>query len=141
MSVTVTESDAFDQPEAPPSGPSLKERTAALKSDISTLGGHVDAYKAKTAGALGGGVFLMLLAAGGTYDLINHNDSLRSAVGVSAGVFEAVVIAVGVIGLLLMLTAVCRELRRDPTHQLRLEELERELADHLDACAAIEPSE
>jgi len=141
MSATATESGGFDQPEAAPSGLTHDQRTAALKSDITTLGGRVDSYKAKTAGALGGGVFLLLLAAGGMYDLLNHNDSLRSAIGASAGVFQAVVIALSVIGLLLMLTAVFREIRRDPSHQLRLEQLERELADHLDSCAALESPE
>jgi hypothetical protein len=109
---------------------------AALKSDIRTLGGEVDSYKAKTAGALGSAVFLLLLAAGGTYDLITHNNSIRSAIGVSYDVFEGIVIAVGVIGLALLLTGVVREIRRDRARELRLEQMEEELARHQEGSAS-----
>jgi len=102
--------------------------TTSLKSDISTLGGEVDSYKAKTAGAMGAAVFLLLLAGGGTYDLVTGNNSIRSAIGISFTVYEALVIAFGAVGFLLLLTGLVREMRRDREREIRLEEMEQELA-------------
>lgn len=105
---------------------------ASLKLEISELGSQVDSYRAKTAGALGGAVFLLLLAAGGAYDVINHNNTIGFAIGISPTGFQAVVIALGVVGLVLALVGIFRQTRRDTSLELRLAQLERDLVDHQD---------
>ncbi|HEY6333224.1 MAG TPA: hypothetical protein VI756_28125 [Blastocatellia bacterium] len=105
---------------------------AALKSEISTLGGQVDSYKARTAGAFGAAVFLLLLAAGGFYDLVTHNNAVRSALGISIETFQGIVAVLGSAGLLLALIGIVRQVRCNSALEHRLEQLEQELADHLD---------
>jgi hypothetical protein len=109
-----------------------RRRIAALKSDISTLGGEVDLHKAKTARAMGAGVFLLLLAGGGVYDIVNHNVSISTAAGMSFETFTNIVIAAGCVGAGLLVLAVVWQVRRDRSREERLEQLELELADVLD---------
>lgn len=112
---------------------SAESVVAALKSEISTLGCEVDSYKARTAGAFGAAVFLLLLAVGGFYDLITHNNSIRSAVGLSLEIFQGAVVALGALGLFFAAIGIIRHLRRDLELELRLERLEQELADSSDS--------
>jgi hypothetical protein len=109
-----------------------RRRIAALRSDIRELGGEVDSHKAKTARAMGGGVFLLLLAAGGLYDIANRNVSLSTAAGISFETFTNIVIVVGCVGAVLLLIAIVGQIRRDRSREEKLEQLEQELADVLD---------
>jgi hypothetical protein len=101
---------------------------AALRKDIRDLGNHVDSYKAGTAGAMGSGVFLLLLAIGGAYDLINHNTSISGAIGISQDAFRWLVIALGVTGTALALLGLVRQQRRDHDREAQLANMEEELA-------------
>ena len=101
---------------------------AALRKDIRDLGNHVDSYKAGTAGAMGSGVFLLLLAIGGAYDLINHNTSISGAIGIILNAFRWLVIALGVAGTTLALLGFVRQQRRDHDREAQLANMEEELA-------------
>jgi Na+/melibiose symporter-like transporter len=104
------------------------QNITALRSNIRDLGDQVDSYKAGTAGAMGAGVFLLLLAFGGAYDLINHNNSLSSAIGISQVAFRWVAIAFGIAGAALVLLGLIRQWRRDQERESRLADMEQELA-------------
>jgi Na+/melibiose symporter-like transporter len=104
------------------------QNITALRSNIRDLGDQVDSYKAGTAGAMGAGVFLLLLALGGAYDLINHNNSLSSAIGISQVAFRWVAIAFGIAGAALVLLGLIRQWRRDQERESRLADMEQELA-------------
>ena len=112
--------------------PPESTRITELKSEIRELGGRVDSNKARTAGAMGGAVFLLLLGVGGGYDLVNGNHSISVAVGVSQALFKWVVILLGSSGLFLLAVAFLRESKRDRSVESRLAELEEELADLLE---------
>src|SRR5215468_1205453 len=73
-----------------------------LRSNISDLGYEVDSFKAKTAAALGLGVFLLLLSAGAAYDLISAKQLVWQLLGVSREVFTLITAIAGsvAIGLL-----------------------------------------
>ena len=107
----------------------LRRRGSLLKSQIEEIGAQVDSRKARTAAALGGSVFLLLMAAGAAYDIVNKKSSVWGAVGISreelhwlAGLFAAV-------GLLLLCVGVARTRRRDPSRDAKLAELELEMAE------------
>ncbi|HKV37700.1 MAG TPA: hypothetical protein VJX67_00695 [Blastocatellia bacterium] len=114
----------------PSSGPA---RTQLLKDEIRDLGHEVDSYKTKTAAAMGGGVFLVLLATGGLYDVAVGNDSIGVSVGISQPVFGGIVTAFGVAGLIFLAVGVFRARRRDRGREARLASLEEELAQELAA--------
>jgi len=104
------------------------QTAAGLRNEIRDLGHQVDSHKAGTAGALGGGVFLLLLALGGAYDLITHNSSIRSAIGMSEPAFRWLVFAIGLAAGTLILTGLFRQVRRDLDREARLTVMEQELA-------------
>jgi hypothetical protein len=99
-----------------------------LRNEIRDLGELVDSYNAKTAGAMGAGVFLLLLALGGAYDLINHNTSISRAIGISQAGFWWLVTALGIGGSTLVLLGSVRRWRGDRDRESRLAEMEQELA-------------
>jgi hypothetical protein len=99
-----------------------------LRNQIRDLGDEVDSYKAKTAGAMGGGVFLLLLAVGGAYDVINHNMALSNAIGISQAAFRWLVVGLGGGGCALLVLGVIRQWRRDRERETRLANIEQELA-------------
>ena len=107
-------------------------RISELKSQVRELGDAVDSYKARTAGAMGGAVFLLLLGVGGAYDLLNGNQSISTTIGVTQNLFKWVTIILGSTGLVLLLVALRRESKRDRTIERRLARLEDELADLLE---------
>jgi hypothetical protein len=99
-----------------------------LRSSINDLGHQVDSYKAKTAAALGGGVFLMLLAAGGAYDLVARKSASWLVLGVTRETLIWIAYALGGCAIILLLVAVVRMRRRDTTLDVRLDEMEQEYA-------------
>ena len=140
MSTILSESNDLFGPASPEAcGETVESAVAALKSEIRTLGDQVDSYKARTAGAFGAAVFLLLLAGGGFYDLMTHNNSIRSAIGISLEIFQGVVVVLGALGLFLATAGLLRHLRRDLELERRLERLEHELADHLDRLSQLDP--
>lgn len=77
---------------------------------------------------MGAGVFLLLLALGGAYDLINHNASIRGAIGISEAGFRWLAILLGVGGAALLALGSIRRWRRDQDRETRLATMEQELA-------------
>jgi len=120
-----TGSESQSRVAEPPAG---FQAGTALRNSIRELGDQVDSYQAKTAGALGAGVFFLLLALGGAYDVINHNTSISSAIGVTQAVFRWVVIVLGAAGGALMLLGLLRRCRRDRDLENRLGGMEHDLA-------------
>jgi hypothetical protein len=113
----------------PPNGSaSDNQAVAALRENIRNLGDHIDSYKAGTAGAMGAGVFLLLLALGGAYDLVNHNTSISDALGISHNMFRWLVYALGVAGSALLVLGFVRQQRRDHDREARLAHMQEELA-------------
>jgi membrane protein implicated in regulation of membrane protease activity len=110
----------------------IRERAAQLEARIRELGSEVDDYRAKTAAALGGGVFLLLLAAGAAYDLIAGNAFVWLALGISSNALAGIAVLLGVGGAFLLRTAAARERNRDRQLEARLASLEEELMNLLE---------
>jgi hypothetical protein len=108
---------------------SIDHHVRDLRAHVRDVGDEVDAYKAKTAAAMGGAVFCMLLSLGGLYDIVTGNASIRTAVGVSRETFYGLVGALGTLSITLFLIALVRERRRDLQRESRLAEVEQELCD------------
>jgi hypothetical protein len=104
----------------------------SLRSSISDLGYHVDSYKTLTAAALGGGVFLLLLAVGGAYDLVAHKSGAWLTLGISRETLIWIVSALGGGAIVLLLFALVRMRRRDRNLDARLDRMEQEYADMLE---------
>jgi hypothetical protein len=108
---------------------SLDRRLGELREQISDAGQQVDSYRAKTAAALGGGVFLFLLALGACYEILSGNPSIWAAIGLSRAGFYIVAGGLLVASLALFALAWIRERRRDLACEAKLSELEQEFAD------------
>ena len=108
---------------------SIDRRVRDLRAHISDVGDQVDAYKAKTAAAMGGAVFCLLLSLGGLYDIVMGKAWLWTAVGISREAFYWLVAALGICSIMLFAMALVRERRRDMLRESRLAEIEQELCD------------
>lgn len=106
-----------------------RNRVMALQESIRELGENVDSEKAKTAGALGGGVFALLLAAGGAYDLTAGNTGVWVGVGLSATQVYLLTAGLAVVGGLLLAIALLRRRNYDSSMDARLEQMELELSE------------
>ena len=106
-----------------------EDRRSHLKSQIRELGAHVDSNKARTAAHLGGGVFLLLLAAVTIHDLVRGKTSIWQTVGVSREVLHWLggLLAIG--GLVLLLIGIAGRRGADRVRQSRLAALEDELSE------------
>jgi len=109
------------------------EDETELRSRIGDAGDAIDRYKAKTAAAVGGGVFLLLLAAGAAYDLLNGKTVLLTALNLSRTQFTYIASGLGLAGFALVGLAFSYERRRDRAGEARLAQMEEELADKLQA--------
>jgi high-affinity Fe2+/Pb2+ permease len=103
-----------------------------LRSNISDLGYQIDSYKTKTAAALGGGVFLTLLAAGAGYDLLTSNGGVWLSVGLDHQQLVWVSGTLAVVALILLVTGFVRLRRRDFEAQSRLDQMERQYSEILE---------
>jgi len=110
----------------------IEKRMSDLRSLITQMGDEADSGRAKTAAALGGGAFALLLALGGIYDLATGNVSVQIALGVSRDLFTIIVIALTVSSLVLLAVALVRERGRSRAREEELDALEEELAQLLD---------
>ena len=108
-----------------------------LRSSISDLGHQLDSYKTKTAAALGGGVFLLLLAAGAAYDLIGRKSGAWLTLGVTRETLVWTASALGGGAIVLLLGAFVRIRRRDSNLDARLDQMERDYAELLERRDAI----
>jgi hypothetical protein len=110
----------------------VDRRLSELRDRISDEGQQLDSYRAKTAAALGGGVFLLLLAIGACYEIISGTSSIWTAIGLTRGGFYVVAGGLVVASLALLVLAWARERRRDLAREARLDKLEQEFADLLE---------
>ena len=100
-----------------------------LRSNISDLGYEIDSYKTKTAASLGGGVFLMLLAAGAGYDLLTRNGGIWLSVGLDHQQLVWLSGTFAVVALILLVIGFVRLRRRDYEAQSRLDQMARQYAE------------
>ena len=103
-----------------------------LRSSINDLGHEVDSYKSKTAAALGGGVFLLLLAVGAAYDLAVQKSASWLMLGVTRETLSWIAYGFGGLAILLVVLALVRIKRRDSNLDVRLDKLEQEYAEILE---------
>jgi hypothetical protein len=88
----------------------------------------VDAYRTKRAGAMGAGVFLLLLAAGGLHDIVTGKTQVWGAVGISTDAVESLTVVFAVVGTALFAGAIWNKNRASREAETELERLEQELA-------------
>src|SRR5262245_57867454 len=106
---TVMKSEGEPTVQATPASDRIRE----LRSDIRDLGYEIDSRKAAIAAAMGGGVFLLLLAAGAFYDLVSGNTSIWNIVGASRNVIWLVAGLLAAAGAGLLALGVVRHRLRD----------------------------
>jgi hypothetical protein len=111
---------------------SVDSRMAALRSSISDLAHEINVNKTKTAAALGGGVFALLLAAGAAYDLLQGKAAAWSMVGVTRSTLILITIALAAAAIMLLTVGFVRIRRRDSSADLELEQMEEEYAELLE---------
>lgn len=100
-----------------------------LRSSISDLAYEIDSYKARTAAALGAGVFLFLLAAGAIYDVIAGKSGIWLTLGVDHETLTWIAIALGASAIILLLTGFVLSKRRNVELDYRLEQMEQEYSE------------
>jgi hypothetical protein len=109
-----------------------ERRLNDLRSRISDTGEQIDRHNAKTAAALGGGVFLGLLAAGAGYDVANGKGGLWLALGISQPSLVWLAIGLASACLILLTAAGVHHRSRDRRRESNLAALQNELAGLLD---------
>ena len=100
-----------------------------LRSNISDLGYEVDSFKAKSAAALGLGVFLLLLSAGAAYDLISSKQLVWQMLGVSREALTWTTVVVGCAAIGLLAYGLFLMKGADSDARARLEQMEEEYAE------------
>jgi hypothetical protein len=111
---------------------SIDAQLIDLRSTISDLAHQIDSYKMKTGAALGGGLFVLLLAAGAAYDLIAGKAASWSMVGVTRQTLIAIAIGLTVGAILLLAIGLVLVRRRDAGLDIKLDRIEREYAELLE---------
>ena len=106
-----------------------QDRRSSLESRIKELGAEADSYKAGSAAAFGGAVFLLLIAAGAAYDIVTRKSPLWRAAGLSRGGLHWLAGVFAVAGAALLGIGIFRTRRRNPARDETLAKLEDELAD------------
>jgi hypothetical protein len=110
----------------------LEAQLKKMRLSISDLGYQVDSYKTKTAAALGGGVFLLLLAAGAVYDLVAGKVGMWLTLGATRETLVWITSGLGAGATILLVFGFRRVQRFEISAKARLEELEQEYADLLE---------
>lgn len=116
------------------SAESIDAQLTNLRSSISDLAHQIDVYKTKTGAALGGGVFLLLLAAGASYDLIVGKSAAWSMIGMTHQTLISIATALVVGAILLLAIGLLRTKHRDPGLDIKLDQMEQEYAELLETC-------
>jgi hypothetical protein len=107
----------------------LDKQLSTLRSGISDLGYQIDSYKAKTAAALGAGVFLSFLAALAAYDLAAGNGGVWLIVGITREALGWIARGLGVAAAILLVVGFRRVRKSDTVIRARLDSMEREYAE------------
>ncbi len=110
----------------------LDTQLEKMRSSISDLGYQVDSYKTKTAAALGGGVFLLLLAAGAVYDLVAGKLGMWLNLGATRETLVWIAGGLGAGATILLVFGFRRVRRSEISTKARLEQMEQEYADLLE---------
>ena len=113
----------------PDNSESIDDQLRNLRSNISDLGYEIDSFKAQTAGALGLGVFLLLLAALAAYDLFSGKQVVWQMLGVSRAALRWIAGAIGGVSVILLLYGLLRIKRSDNEASARLEQMEQQYAE------------
>ncbi|HKY03849.1 MAG TPA: hypothetical protein VJQ56_03110 [Blastocatellia bacterium] len=100
-----------------------------LRARISDVAQEIDAHKAKTGAAMGGAVFLFLLALGAGYDLLSGKVHLWATFGIGDAALRWVAFGLAAASLLLFALAAVSERGRDRDKEALLDDLEQELAE------------
>ena len=108
---------------------SIDVQLQTLRSSISDLGYEVDSFKAKIAGALGLGVFLLLLSAGAAYDLISAKQLVWQMLGVSREALTWITAIAGGVAIGLLWYGLALMKGADSNARAKLEQLEEEYAE------------
>jgi hypothetical protein len=108
-----------------------------LRSSISDLGHQVDSRKTLTAASLGAGVFLLLLAAGAAYDLIDHRGGAWLTLGITREILIWTAGALGAGAIVLLVFGFVRVRMRDTKVDARLEQMMQEYAELLERRDAV----
>jgi hypothetical protein len=116
----------------PESDELLDAQLKILRSSISDLGHQVDSRKTVTAAALGGGVFLLLLAVGAAYDLTAQRGAAWLALGVTRDTLGWIAGILGAGSVVLLALGLVRIRTRDGNTDATLEKMEREYAELLE---------
>jgi len=124
----------------PDTAESVDAHLVTLRSSISDLGHDIDLYKAKTGAALGGGVFLLLLAAGAAYDLISGNGKAWLALGIARQTLISILVGLAGVATILLGLALVRLKRRDTGLEIKLERMEQEYAELLELRSEVRKS-
>jgi hypothetical protein len=114
------------------SAESIDAQLTNLRSSISDLAYAIDLYKTKTGAALGGGVFMLLLAGGAGYDLIAGKAAAWSMVGLTHETLISIALVLAAGAILLLAIGLRRSRRRDASLDIRLDQMEQEYAELLD---------
>ena len=114
------------------SAQSIDAQLTNLRSSISDLAHQIDFYKTKTGAALGGGVFMLFLAAGAGYDLIGGKAAAWSMVGVTRQTLISIAIGLAIGSILLLTIGLVRVRRRDASLDIKLDRMEQEYAELLE---------
>jgi hypothetical protein len=116
---------------------SIDRQLLEVRSRISDLGYEVDLHKAGVAASMGGGLFLLLLAAGAAYDLMTGKAGVWSPVGVTQDLLLFIAWGLGAAGAALLAQGVVRQRSRDLKREALLAELEQQYSRLLDRKEAI----
>jgi len=106
----------------------LDARLKELRTRISDAGQAVDEYKAGTGMAMGGGVFLGLLALGAGYDLIFGKAGIWLSIGLSRSMLTWLAYCFGGASVTLLLTGWLRQRSSARAREATLVDLELEFA-------------
>ena len=106
----------------------LDARLKELRTRISDAGQAVDEYKAGTGMAMGGGVFLGLLALGAGYDLIFGKAGIWLSIGLSRSMLTWLAYGFGGASATLLLTGWLRQRSSARAREATLVDLELEFA-------------
>ena len=120
----------IQQPDKP--AEEFDEQLKSLRSRISDLGSEVDADRMGIAASMGGGVFLILLAALAAYDLFSGKAGVWLQVGIDRDTLTWVAWIIGVAGAVLIARAIFRRRRGESDQVRELAALEQQHADLLE---------
>jgi hypothetical protein len=111
------------------SGSSTDAELRTLRESIGDVGHQIDSYKTKTAGALAGGVFAMLLAVGAFYDLVAGKSRVWLVVGITRENLVWLASGLGIVAVFLLVFGLVLLAKRDRKLHQRLEQMEQTYAD------------